>query len=321
MIASDFCPFRMPTNIELAIAEALCVTSQTTDGTSSLPATPNTAQVISAYIRIAGFTDIQTSPIALSDASVISAFERALEKHASPHSKAGSGAAKLVARVRRDYWTGVLLAAGSQDDELTQLLLGTHQNTTASMAPCSSTACASPNCPSRTGTVPRSKRLTSTSTPTTSTMTFTSSGFESLVGRRQEYGNRSMPERSQIFLKGQGWKTLYPCPCCGSMVRAQEIIRVLDLDITDDDDSASIRTAAVDGAKTGKAKTKTGAVPGAPKKRKAKALASTSTVDDSTNPPRKRKQVKRRTKVQRDSATLAVPPFDPYGPSTSKASM
>ncbi|EAU80948.1 hypothetical protein CC1G_03124 [Coprinopsis cinerea okayama7 len=315
----------MPSNIELAIADALALSSKT----QSCSPTPSIAHVISAYIRVAGFADLHphldcTSPAdaiasssssALSDAAVLSAFERALEKHASPLCKAGSEAAKLVARVRRDYWRCVLLASGSQDDELTQLLLESQTREAAAYASVSSPPSPSPQSKSKKAKTP--KRGTANvdvdvtdskdseddkyiSTPTkakTKVGLFcpTTSGLESLVGRKNGF-----PERSQIYLKGQGWKTLYPCPCCGSMVRAREVLRVLDMEAGDED--VEMADATADSSMI---------ISPEPKKRKSSMAKGGR---------KKTKQVKRGKQVAVKDASSQVS-FDPYGPSTSKASM
>ncbi|KAG2010562.1 hypothetical protein CC2G_013377 [Coprinopsis cinerea AmutBmut pab1-1] len=317
----------MPSNIELAIADALALSSKT----QSRSPTPSIAHVISAYIRVAGFADLHphldctlpadaiassSSSSALSDAAVLSAFERALEKHASPLCKAGSEAAKLVARVRRDYWRGVLLASGSQDDELTQLLLESQTREAAAYPSVSSPPSPSPQSKSKKaktrkrGTtnvdvdVTHSKdseddKHISTPTPTKAKKAGlfrpTTSGLESLVGRKNGF-----PERSQIYLKGQGWKTLYPCPCCGSMVRAREVLRVLDMEAGDED--VEMADATAESSKN---------ILPESKKRKSSLTKKGS---------KKTKQVKRGKQVAVKDASSQVS-FDPYGPSTSKASM
>ncbi|TFK22944.1 hypothetical protein FA15DRAFT_695420 [Coprinopsis marcescibilis] len=314
----------MPTNIELAIADAMTMSSY--QGPEPIPRIDH---VLSAYIRIAGFSNIcdafssgsadltspSTSP---SDAAVISAFERALEKHPSPRSKMGSDGAKLVARVRRSYWRSVLLSTGSDDDELTQLLLASsHYRADSSLAllPRSTSPTSPPPPP------PKSLRMCKrTGKPCTdacyrSASSTPKDGFEALLGRKN--GVQGTPERRQIYLKPQGWVTLYPCPCCGSMVRAKEVLRVLDLEAGDEAEVA--RQEATDEMAATKAKVERR------KARKANPKSTTDTAGEATR--RKTKQIKRRTKVKANcvreggASSSTVVAFDPASPSTSKLYM
>lgn len=75
----------MRSNIERAVADVLA-SKQEVDVTT----------VLSAYVRIAGF---KTQSI-----DVMTAFERALDKHPDSKDQVDSASAKLIAELRLDYW-------------------------------------------------------------------------------------------------------------------------------------------------------------------------------------------------------------------------
>lgn len=79
----------MHSNIEQAVSDVIASKQEVIIST-----------VLSAYIRVAGFADPSTD--------VLTAFERALDKHPDSADKVDSPSSKLIAVLRQDYLLGIL---------------------------------------------------------------------------------------------------------------------------------------------------------------------------------------------------------------------
>lgn len=357
----------MPNNIELAISEALAADSSQT--------TPSITSVLSAYVKVAGFSDpnptfststsgcSSTLSAACSDAAVISAFERALEKAASSKTPGASEASKLVSTVRRHYWRGILIAVGSKEDELTQLLIEAERKEMGEEVPglllhtstpnpaFSVTTQASdspPSSPKKSKKKRRSlKDVTTTSAPNTTSFessppsptdiatceanspplsprsvtafshelvitmaALVSPGVKALSVRRSEAqgaldNDRLPPLRTfQRYVKGEGYKTYYPCPCCGSgQVPAAQVIKALGLDGSCEGGGEDVHEER-----------------GHTKKKVIRKRKTSSTKGDDGK-REKTRQVKRGAMLVAGTDQSKTVPFDPLAPSSSRVSM
>ncbi|KAH6907519.1 hypothetical protein BKA70DRAFT_357890 [Coprinopsis sp. MPI-PUGE-AT-0042] len=353
----------MPNNIELAISAALL--------TGDSQTTPNIVHILSAYVQVAEFSDLHPSftisksnPACskCSDAVVISAFERAIEKAASSNSPGASEASRLVPKVRRQYWRGILIAAGNKDDELTQLLIKAERKEMGDAMPLLSLeplgpAAATPDAPISDAVISlkksKKKKRRSSKEPSTepqsnsspgsgtTTIAFPNShvaitppgpltlgcaGYNPTLTRAALVSPRlkalSIPQchtanagegpaplkTSQRYVPGEGYKTYYPCPCCGGgSVRAKQMMRSFGID-EDGDGSDEV-------VHEGEEEQEEHAVT---TKKKISRKRKTSTKGEEGG-RKKTRQVKRRSKVGTDSSKL--PAFDPFAPSSSRVSM
>ncbi|KAG5642987.1 hypothetical protein DXG03_001803 [Asterophora parasitica] len=85
----------MHSNIERALADVLAANKEV-----------EIANVLAAYIRVAGFKH--------QSMDVLTAFERAMDKHPDSKDKVDSASAKLVAELRQDYWQSMIDFGGKQ---------------------------------------------------------------------------------------------------------------------------------------------------------------------------------------------------------------
>jgi hypothetical protein len=368
----------MPNNIELAISAALM-----TDDSQN---TPNIAHVLSAYVQVAGFTDLRPSfaiskcasssfcpdcsssagCTKCSDAVVISAFERALEKAAtSTHTPGASEASKLVSRVRRQYWRGILIAAGNKEDELTQMLLEAERkemgeegmgflsldSAPAATAPIAQTELVlskkSKKKKRRSSkdlsvTSPSSSPASSASEPAPvaagppETLTLGGAGYNPTLTRAALVSPRlkalsisrsttcaaadgPAPLRtSQRYVTGEGYKTYYPCPCCGGgSVRAKQMMKVLGID---EDEDGSDGGEVVHEGEEREAEYRESLSAKKRVSRKRKTSSTSSAKGEEGERKKKMRQVKRRVRIGNEKHGL-VPAFDPFAPSSSRVSL
>jgi len=85
----------MRSNIERAVAEVIAANKDVV-----------VANVLTAYVGVAGFKH--------QSMEVVTAFERALDKYPDSKDQVDSTSAKLVAGLRRDYWTNMFDWGGKQ---------------------------------------------------------------------------------------------------------------------------------------------------------------------------------------------------------------
>ncbi|KAG6889123.1 hypothetical protein C0992_006345 [Termitomyces sp. T32_za158] len=85
----------MHSNLQRAVADVLAANQEV-----------KFANVLTAYIRIAGFKK--------SDLDVLMTFERAMDKHPDCKDQVNSESAKLVAKLRHDYWKTMFDWGGKQ---------------------------------------------------------------------------------------------------------------------------------------------------------------------------------------------------------------
>ncbi|KAF5374097.1 hypothetical protein D9615_008875 [Tricholomella constricta] len=85
----------MRSNIERAVADVLAANKEVV-----------VANVLAAYVRVAGFKH--------QSMDVLTAFERAMDKHPDSKDQVDSTSAKLVAELRQDYWKSMFDWGGKQ---------------------------------------------------------------------------------------------------------------------------------------------------------------------------------------------------------------
>lgn len=86
----------MHSNLQRALADVLAANQEV-----------KFANVLTAYIRVAGFKK--------SDLDVLTTFERAMDKHPDCKDQVTSESARLVARLRHEYWKTMFDWSGKQN--------------------------------------------------------------------------------------------------------------------------------------------------------------------------------------------------------------